>query len=540
MTFFGRHRNIYRAFFAFMLFAAVQLAPLAGLRTGAQEQQAQRRSHRRAKQTIPEIVRETATPSLPQIVQQHPSPSVVLVTSAGDGGTVGAKAQGDSPLSVPNPPPGCTQPATVGFSNQTAQTIPAIGTIVSTINVSTPQTYLRDVDVFTNISHFFTQDLQISLTSPGGTTVTLSSSNGVGANNFAGTVWDDSADPDGIPTTSLAADNPNQVQNHPYVSGTVATPLSPEEALAAFIGENPNGTWTLRIADTFDGTATGPDGGTLNAWSLNITTLTTTPNLTTGTTVTNSTPVAISSGNPSLISSTLNMPATGSIAKVIVTTNITHSSSDDLEMALTSPAGTTVTLTNGIWDSGGFPNSQNVYAGTTWDDDADPDGTVPYASNPNNGADHPYTANVVATPLTPVEGFGAFIGQSPTGTWTLRIADQFTGDGGTLNSWSVKVITASCPSAGEVTVTGRVLTPEGRGLRYARVMATDSHGVTHSVPTGKRGIFVIPELDAGETYIFSVASRRYSYSPVVMTLTDSIEDLEFWPLSNRAGVVTTR
>ena len=47
------------------------------------------------------------------------------------------------------------------------------------------------------------------------------------------------------------------------------TTLVPEESLAAFNGENPNGVWTLTISDD----ATG-DGGNLSAWSLEVTTTT--------------------------------------------------------------------------------------------------------------------------------------------------------------------------------------------------------------------------------------------------------------------------
>ena len=40
------------------------------------------------------------------------------------------------------------------------------------------------------------------------------------------------------------------------MNNQTATPLVPEEALAAFNGENPNGTWTLTISDDNAG-----DGG---------------------------------------------------------------------------------------------------------------------------------------------------------------------------------------------------------------------------------------------------------------------------------------
>ena len=43
--------------------------------------------------------------------------------------------------------------------------------------------------------------------------------------------------------------NDGLVTDHVYVNNTLASPLVPEEALGAFIGENPNGTWTLTVSD---------------------------------------------------------------------------------------------------------------------------------------------------------------------------------------------------------------------------------------------------------------------------------------------------
>ena len=63
--------------------------------------------------------------------------------------------------------------------------------------------------------------------------------------------------------------NDGLVTDQAYVNLTTATPLVPEEAMAAFIGEDPNGTWTLTISDDLAG-----DGGSLDSWSLDIQTFT--------------------------------------------------------------------------------------------------------------------------------------------------------------------------------------------------------------------------------------------------------------------------
>ena len=141
---------------------------------------------------------------------------------------------------------------------------PAVAT--STINVSGAGTNLRDVDVLTNLTHTFAADIDMTVTSPAGTVVTLTTDNGAGNDNvFDGTRWDDRANPAGqVPYVT----NQGLATDHPYVNLTPVPEMAPEEPLAAFNGENPNGTWTLTISDDLAG-----DGGTLNGWSLDLSTV---------------------------------------------------------------------------------------------------------------------------------------------------------------------------------------------------------------------------------------------------------------------------
>ncbi|MGH2592957.1 MAG: proprotein convertase P-domain-containing protein [Anaerolineae bacterium] len=186
-------------------------------------------------------------------------PLAMLVTS------LVLMAVGPTSAVTPAAPPGCTStPAT--FTNTTPVTIPTGPAVISsTLTVSGAGAYLLDLDLTTVISHTFAADLDITLASPQGTIVTLSTDNGGSNDNvFAGTLWDDNADPDGqVPYTS----NNGLVTDQVYVNLTTASPLAPEEAMGAFVGEDPNGVWALTISD--DAAA---DGGTLNSWSLTVTT----------------------------------------------------------------------------------------------------------------------------------------------------------------------------------------------------------------------------------------------------------------------------
>ncbi|HEY9434492.1 MAG TPA: S8 family serine peptidase [Blastocatellia bacterium] len=103
--------------------------------------------------------------------------------------------------------------------------------------------------------HTFVGDLIVTLTSPQGTTVTLMNQPGGFNNNgrnFCNTVLDDSA---------LALIQTITPAGAPYTGS-----FKPASPLAAFNGQNGNGTWTLTVTDVFPA-----DGGNVRAFSLTFT-----------------------------------------------------------------------------------------------------------------------------------------------------------------------------------------------------------------------------------------------------------------------------
>jgi subtilisin-like proprotein convertase family protein len=108
------------------------------------------------------------------------------------------------------------------------------------------------------LNHSWVGDLVVKLTSPHGTTVTLMKRPGVGlfgssGHNFCGTVLDDDG---GGP--SIDGIVPGDA---PYTGSYL-----PHEALSAFDGEDPNGTWVLNVSDNSAG-----DTGGVNAFTLTFT-----------------------------------------------------------------------------------------------------------------------------------------------------------------------------------------------------------------------------------------------------------------------------
>jgi hypothetical protein len=100
------------------------------------------------------------------------------------------------------------------------------------------------------IDHSFVNDLEIKLTSPGGTTILIVDNTDGSGNNLCQVVLDDDAGAASIQTAVTA--------NAPF-TGTWA----PANPLSGFDGQNPNGNWTVSVQDFF-----AADTGSLRAVSI--------------------------------------------------------------------------------------------------------------------------------------------------------------------------------------------------------------------------------------------------------------------------------
>jgi len=67
-------------------------------------------------------------------------------------------------------------------------------------------------------------------------------------------------------------------------------------------------------------------------------------------------------------------------------------------------------------------------------------------------------------------------------------------------------------------VTGRVLTPDGRALRNAVVTIIDTAGIRQSATTSSFGLFSFDNDVSGQQYIFSIQSKRFRYAPAMVTI----------------------
>jgi subtilisin-like proprotein convertase family protein len=331
-------------------------------------------------------------------------------------------------------PPNCPNNTVADFIfNQTVIAPNAPNTVSHTFTLpeeNYPYTWM--VTLKTDIDHTASGDLDMTLRSPEGTVVTITSDNGSAlANLFGDTMWDDRANPGGqVPYTV----NPRMVTDHPYINNTPVLELVPEESLGAFQGENPAGEWTLTISDDSAG-----NGGLLKSGWLSVISLPVQPEIAFVGKGNFNNPQPIPTG-PSLITSTIEVSGeTGVILDLDVLTFISHTYSADLDITVQSPSGTVATLSS---DNGG--SYDNLFAQTYWDDQANPGGQVPYTTNNGMATDHNYAANGVVSPLTPEEPLSIFRGENPNGVWILTVSDDQADDGGELEAWNLDFELGDC------------------------------------------------------------------------------------------------
>ena len=127
---------------------------------------------------------------------------------------------------------------------------------------------------------------------------------------------------------------------------------------------------------------------------------------------------------------------------------------------------------------------------------------------------------------------GNFFLTNSNGTWSLYVRDDAgTSDPNVLTGqicgWGLQFLQ---PTAAGVSMSGRVTTSGGAGIRNARVTVS-GNGLPEPrvVTTGSFGYFSFEGLTAGETYVVTVNSQRYTFAVPsrVITLVDNLTDVDF-------------
>jgi subtilisin-like proprotein convertase family protein len=208
-----------------------------------------------------------------------------------------------------------------------------------------------------DITHTYIQDLRVELEAPDGSRALVHNRTGGGDDNIK------------KPLTS--ADTP---------------------ALAALVGKEVRGAWTLRVADL-----ASSDHGTLNAWKLDID-LSSAPKMQQQE---GAPGLAIPDNTPAGVGHALAFMAAGTVQAIELKAAIDHPYIGDLRVELVAPSGRSAV----VHDRAGG-RTQNLAIDLT------------SASN---------------------AALATLVGQPSSGNWVLRVADLDSADVGTFKTWSLRL-----------------------------------------------------------------------------------------------------
>ena len=83
------------------------------------------------------------------------------------------------------------------------------------------------------------------------------------------------------------------------------------------------------------------------------------------------------------------------------------------------------------------------------------------------------------------------------------------------------------PTAASVSVGGRVLDTNGRGISRALVTLTVASGATRTSLTNPFGYYRFDNIRAGDSYIFEAKHKSYSFTPQVLFVGEELSDFDF-------------
>lgn len=87
------------------------------------------------------------------------------------------------------------------------------------------------------------------------------------------------------------------------------------------------------------------------------------------------------------------------------------------------------------------------------------------------------------------------------------------------------MVTLLAPTAAAVSVGGQLLTAAGEPVSKARVVLTATGGTTRTAISNGFGYYQFDGVSVGETYVVSVESKRYTFTPMAISPTDGTNEL---------------
>lgn len=111
---------------------------------------------------------------------------------------------------------------------------------------------------------------------------------------------------------------------------------------------------------------------------------------------------------------------------------------------------------------------------------------------------------------------------------STRPVDDPNSANGSGNLADIGAFEVQAPTAAGVSISGRVSSGR-RGLARATVHITDQNGNVRTATTNIFGYFQLTDIEAGQSLIVNVFHRTYQFTPQVVTVNDSLSNLNFTP-----------
>lgn len=161
-------------------------------------------------------------------------------------------------------------------------------------------------------------------------------------------------------------------------------------------------------------------------------------------------------------------------------------------------------------------------------------------TDPGVGTSIPSTGSLVRTVVT-TQGTGAgnggasvnvalpndqaISGKTYFGRWYIT-------DAGAANGFSVSPLLQFTVFGNAVvlptySISGRVTTPTGIGLRNATVVLTDVLGVKRTATTSSFGVYQFSDIPLGNTYTMGVSSKRYRFAARIFDISGNLANFDF-------------
>lgn len=165
---------------------------------------------------------------------------------------------------------------------------------------------------------------------------------------------------------------------------------------------------------------------------------------------------------------------------------------------------------------------QSVDDGATWTSL----GCAYVPSSPLSGLSPGRSTGKAALGLSPEEVEYQLTGLNlPVGQNFLIRASSYSGSG--IAEQDVFEAFVLAPTAASVSITGRVRSADGRGVRNAIVTLTDAAGNARTARTSSFGYYRFDEIEAGQTVVIGVRSKQYQFTPRIFSVTDNVTDVDF-------------